>query len=247
MSVVDPPGEEPTQRLRRKHARTRQREERAWQLNAEGHSHRAIARRLAEEGLGAVSQQAVSKMIRRVEVRALARMSQQVEGRKALQSARLEVVFCEAMAGWRRSQEDAKAARRKTVAASAPEVDDDGEPIRGTGRPGRNEEVLELRGQVGDSAFLKTALQALADDRKLWGLDAPARRELSGPGGQPVQIADATPDTVARRMARLRRLTPAQQAAYFEALETMLQDDDGAPHEGNDDDQLPALAPAAPG
>lgn len=246
MAGIEEPGAAPGRKLRRRHALTRQREERAWQLNAEGLPHRAIAERLAAEGLGSVSQPAVSKMIRRVESRALSRMTALVEGRKAVQAARLEVIFQESLAGWRRSQEDAKTARRKTVDGEVPEFGEDGDPVPGTGHPGREERTVELRGRSGDAAFLKTALQALADERKLWGLEAPQRRELSGPGGAPMEVADATPETVERRMARMRRLSPEQRSAYLEAIEAMLRDDE--PPEADDDDSLLATEPPeAPG
>ncbi len=62
-------------------------------------------------------------------------------------------------------------------------------PSGESGEPGK---VLEshstLRDQDGDPRYLEQARQALADIRKLWGLDAAKKLEVTGEDGEPVRM-----------------------------------------------------------
>jgi len=71
------------------HARVRTRELRAWELAVAGSSQHAIA-----DDLG-ISQAAVSKLLKRVELRTLREMSEAVAREKARHSVRLELLFRE--------------------------------------------------------------------------------------------------------------------------------------------------------
>ena len=73
------------------------------------------------------------------------------------------------------------------------------------------------------------------------------RLETGGVERGTVEIADATPESVERRMARMRRLTPTQRAAYLDALEAMLGGDTTEATEAPNDHRNPALPPDAPG
>lgn len=52
------------------------------------------------------------------------------------------------------------------------------------------ERMRETRGQTGDARLLATAVEILAARRKLWGLDAPSKLDLSGR----VELGDDEPD-----------------------------------------------------
>jgi predicted transcriptional regulator len=85
----------------------RDREQRAWTLAQEGQSQRAIAAVLE------ISQQAVSRILRRVEARELRELQASIERTKARQDARLEYIYGQAMAAW----EESKKPRRKSPVA----------------------------------------------------------------------------------------------------------------------------------
>src|SRR5438876_388853 len=45
-------------------------------------------------------------------------------------------------------------------------------------------------GQSGNPALLAQAIKALADQRQIWGLNSPEKREVSGPAGGPIQVTE---------------------------------------------------------
>ena len=123
-------------------------EAKCWERRQLGHSQRRIAEQLG------VSQAAVSRALRRVERRELARLSATVECEKVHQTYVLDHIVCEAMRGFERS----KGARRRASTRS--------------GGRGGAVETTEVFERDGDPAFLVVAMQAMADVRQIWGLNA---------------------------------------------------------------------------
>jgi hypothetical protein len=156
----------------------RKREQAAFDLAAaKGLTETQIAAELATQGLGEVTQQAVSKMLLRVEKRMLAEMGDRVRAVKLRQTASLQKIYQEAMAAW----EESKKPQKSLTTRHGPSGDN--------GQPGK---VLEsqsvLRDQDGDPRYLDQARQALADIRKLWGADAARKLEVTGEDGEPVRM-----------------------------------------------------------
>src|SRR3954471_23951156 len=87
---------------------TRAREEKAWELVAQGFSQRGIAAQLE------ITQQAVSAMLERISRRVLATLEKRVKQEKARQSATLDYILAEALSAWRDSNEAFKASTKKT-------------------------------------------------------------------------------------------------------------------------------------
>jgi hypothetical protein len=87
---------------------SRRREEVAFDLAVQGLTEVQIAARLAEQGLGAVTRQAVSLILKRVEKRALADLTERVKLQKVRQTHRLEKVYRDAMAAWEASKRPSK-------------------------------------------------------------------------------------------------------------------------------------------
>lgn len=137
-----------------------------------------------------ISQPAVSKILRRADDQTLQDLRERglrVKGRQVLQ---LEHIRAEAMAAWHRSKTDAvrKRQRRSDGAGAGTSV---------------AEVVTEA--QHGDPRYLAEARNALTDQRKLLGLDAPQQLHLdAGP------FAHLTDEQLA---AELRR----QQALFISA------------------------------
>jgi hypothetical protein len=149
---------------------TRQREARAWELRQQGWSLRRIA---AEIGLG---HSGVFAILRRVEKRVLAKLNADVEAEKARQFAVLDHILDEALQAWERSREPDKSITRKVGTNALGAMDPvPGEPV-----------LLTSRDSDGDPRYLSEARSALADLRKLWGLDAPNKHELAGKDGAPL-------------------------------------------------------------
>jgi predicted transcriptional regulator len=140
-------------------ARIRTRELRAIELSTIGRSQHEIA---AELG---VSQAAVSKMLKRVEIRVLREIAETVERQKARHTLRLEHLFSEAMHAWGESKADTTRRRQRKTQG---------------GQAGAGATVAEVvvENQHGDPRYLEQARKALADHRKVWGLDAPQQVDI---------------------------------------------------------------------
>jgi hypothetical protein len=137
----------------------RQREARAWELRVQGRTQKEIAGDLEREGLGRVSQAAVSKMLGRTEARLAREVTENIALCRVLQLERLEYLYRQAMRAWERSKEDGQSEQRKTL----------GEP--GAGEPRLIQTVHTTWTRCGNPAFLGAARRALADIRKLLGLN----------------------------------------------------------------------------
>jgi DNA modification methylase len=139
-------------------ARIRTREVRAMELAVLGASQHTIA-----EDLG-ISQPAVSKLLKRIETRLLRELAETVGRQRARQALRLEHVYAEAMRAWQESKADSTRRRQRKT----------------QGGQGHEATVAEIvsENQHGDPQYLDEARRALADHRKLWGLDAPQKVDL---------------------------------------------------------------------
>lgn len=144
-------------------ARARDLESRIWALLEAGKTPTAIAREVG------IARQSVHRIIRRVEAQYHESIMATVDDMKARQARRLWHMVDEAMAAWERSKRPATRVRK--TAGRGTDTD---------GRKGcRGRELFEqtdtrLTTQVGDVRYLDRARAALADIRKLYGLNAPA-------------------------------------------------------------------------
>src|SRR4029453_18746451 len=115
-------------------ARIRTRELRVMELSVLGWSQHQIAGDLG------ISQPAVSKILKRIELRVLRELADTVERQKARQSLRLEYLFAESMRSWQDSKADSTRRRqRKTDGGS-----------RGAGATGAE---IVAGNQHGDPAY----------------------------------------------------------------------------------------------
>jgi predicted transcriptional regulator len=128
----------------------RLREEIAWTLRTAGYAQIRIGQALG------VSQPAVSKILRRVERRALARMEADVRVVKAKQSAQLEYILDQALRAWKNSQDRIEERIGTTADLTSRE---------------KASRTTSTRRGPGDPRFLLVALKALSAERELWGLN----------------------------------------------------------------------------
>jgi predicted transcriptional regulator len=144
----------PTRRTRKVNATAHEAE--AWEMTCAGYTQHQIAAKLG------IDQSTVSRAVKRVEERELARLSGNVESLKVSQTHQLQWMFAEAMRAWEKS----KTPRKRAVSRS------------GDGGDGEGQETREAIDRDGDNGFLHTGMAALRDVRSLWGLDvSPALNE----------------------------------------------------------------------
>ncbi len=178
--------------------RIRMRELRAIELATLGRSQPAIAADLG------VSQAAVSKILKRVELRLLRELADTVERQKARHTLRLEHLFAEAMQAWAQSKTDTTRRRqRKTQGGQA-----------GTGAT-VSEIVVE--NHHGDPRYLEQARKALADHRKVWGLDAPQQVDVRATRNP---YDGMTEEALLEELARQGRLLPEALPVTADAVPT---------------------------
>ena len=172
-------------------ARIRAREGRAMELATQGWSQHRIATELQ------ISQPAVSKLLRRVEDRILRELTAGVERQKARHTLRLEHLYAEALRAWEQSKQDATRRRqRKTVG-------------RAGGATGATVAELVVEEQHGDPRYLEEGRKALADLRKLWGLDAPHKVDVRATRNPYDDLSeDALREALARQATLLGVTTP---------------------------------------
>ena len=151
---------------------------------------RLVATQIAAD-LG-VSQAAVSKISAR-RARVLRELAGPVERQKARQTLRLEHLFAEAMRAWEQSKTDTTRRRQRKTQA-------------GTGGAGATVAEIVIENQHGDPRYLDEARKALADLRKLWGLDAPQKVDVRASQNP---YADMTEDALRAELARQARLLGA--------------------------------------
>jgi transcriptional regulator with XRE-family HTH domain len=176
-------GHEPRTRIRTRELRT-------LELATLGWSQHQIAADLG------ISQAAVSKILKRIELRLLQDMTETVERQKARQTVRLEYLFAEAMGAWEHSKTDSTRRRQRKTQA-------------GTGGAGATVAEIVTENQHGDPRYLDEARKALADHRKIWGLDAPQKVDVRATRDPYDHMTD---DDLRAELARQARLLIGPEA-----------------------------------
>lgn len=128
----------------------RLREVEAWDLSSQGWTHKRIAEKLQ------VDRSTVTKILQRVSTKAAQNMLDEAIIEKMRQVELLRFVIDESLQAWERSKEAAKVATKKTS--------DKGEEI-----------TQQAKEQDGDPRYLSEARAAMADIRKILGLDHPLK------------------------------------------------------------------------
>lgn len=164
---------------------TIEREAEAWELHKQGYSQADIAVMLTgKDPKHPIGQQAISKAIRRVEETLSAELLEKVERYKVSQVGRLEGIYLLAMQSYRHSKGIQKTTRRKA------------------GR-GRLEIIQEGKtNEPGDPRWLEKAMEALRDQRKILGIDAPLKFDGSIKSDRPLE--DLTDDELLREHAAIQ-------------------------------------------
>ena len=172
-------------------AQIQAREQRVLDRSVAGVSQRQIAQ---EEG---ITQSAVSKILRRVEARVLEELMARVEQQKVRQTLSLEHVYRQSLAAWETSKGDAtRRVQTKTQTAA--------------GASSGTVAQLVVENRHGDPRFLEIARKALADQRRVWGLDAPQKLDVRATRGPFEAMTDAA---LAAELARQRQLLTAIEPA----------------------------------
>jgi transcriptional regulator with XRE-family HTH domain len=186
--------------------RVRTRELRTMELATQGWSQHQIAADLG------ISQAAVSKILKRVELRILHELTDTVERQKARQTLRLEHLFAESMRAWADSKGDATRRRQRKS--------------QGGSRGDAVVAEVTVENQHGDPRYLDEARKALADHRKIWGLDAPQKVDVRATRNPYAEMSDE--DLRAELDRQNRLLAAADAATTKEGLTPLTQEPDHA-------------------
>ena len=157
-----------------------------------GLSQREIA---AEEG---ISQSAVSKILQRLEARVLEELVGRVEQQKVRQTLCLDHLYRESLRAWEASKADATRRVQRTTHAGAGAVG------------GGTVAQLVVETQHGDPRYLEVARKVLADQRRVWGLDAPQKLDVRATEGPFDAMSD---EALAEVLAHQRQLLASLDAA----------------------------------
>lgn len=152
----------------------REHERKSWELRQRGWTHERIAQELE------LDRSAVTKILSRVSDRVLAEMKDRVEQQKIEQTATLDHIKAEALAEWERSREPHRHRSKRTTRRAG---ETPGEALVDTSEV----EDAGMEDRLGDVAYLAEARAALAEIRKIWGIDAPVKSEHPA-GGVFIQI-----------------------------------------------------------
>jgi len=184
-------------------ARVRTRELRAMELTVLGWSQLQIARDLG------ISQAAVSKILKRIEIRQLREWAETLERHKVKQALRLEHLFAEAIRAWHDSKADMTRRRQRRTES---------------GQGGASVAEIIVENQHGDPRYLDEARKSLADYRKLWGLDAPQKVDLRAARDP---YADMTEEALRAELARQTQLLAIADSTVIDAVLTDAVTTDG--------------------
>ena len=133
------------------------REQQVWDLRTKGWTHARIADQIGAE------RSTVTKMLQRLSLRASKSLMAEVVEEKYAQIGTLRHVVEEALDGWERSKETAKVMTTRTA------------PKAPAGEAKSSDAIVRVSDQDGDTRYLAEARGALADIRKIMGLDSPAK------------------------------------------------------------------------
>ncbi len=160
-----------------------------------------------------VSQAAVSKMLARLETRVLRELAETVGRQKARHTLRLERLFAEAMGAWEQSKADTTRRRQRKTQG-------------GAGGAGATVAEIVVENQHGDPRYLDEARKALADHRKIWGLDAPQKVDVRAARNPYDGMTD---DDLRAEVARQARLLGPSGVETDDAAQTASLADSHAP------------------
>lgn len=148
-----------------------------------------------------ISQPAVSKLLKRIETRLLRELTETVGRQRARHALRLDHLYAEAMRAWDASKADSTRRRQRKTQGGA----------------GADATVAELvvENQHGDPRYLDEARKALADHRKLWGLDAPQQVDLRASRDS---YDDMTEEALRAELARQAQLLGVAPPAVADAV-----------------------------
>ena len=178
-------------------ARIRTRELRATELAVLGWSQSQIAQDLG------ITQAAVCKLLQRTDTRHLRELTETIGRQKARQALRLDHVYAEAIGSWHASKTDRTRRRQRQT--------------QGGDGPGATVAELVVENQHGDPRYLDVALKALADRRKLVGLDAPQKVDLRA-SREPYD--DMTEEALLAELARNTRLLGVVTPTVIDGVST---------------------------
>lgn len=150
----------------------RQRETQVWDLRQAGMTHERIALEMNME------RSTITKMLSRLSNRANATIMSEMVSEKISQITRLNFIVDEAMQAWSRSKEASKTVRKQQSDPVKEEETAEATAFRRRGRSAgesRTVVVSQVQDNDGDPRYLDTAMRAMADIRKVMGLDAPNR------------------------------------------------------------------------
>lgn len=167
-----------------------QRRNDAWELRCRGWSQMRIARELG------VSQATVSRDLAWSAERSLSNLDALVEQTKREHVGQLERVIDEAMQGWESSKQTSRTVSKTVKRKGASEEETEEETI-----------TTKVQERAGDVRYLKTAMDAMTDIRRILGADAPLSLDIG------FEDIDAT---IARE---LEKLAARQQEGAVEASE----------------------------
>jgi transcriptional regulator with XRE-family HTH domain len=139
-----------------------------WRLRVEeGMQHQDIADKLG------VDRSTVSKALKRIRERAMTSLNELAQQEIFEQLERLDLVIREALSAWKASRKEAKAVTNQLI---NPYPDDEEEHRFPAEKHAITTHVEE---RIGDHTYLDVMMRAMAEKRKILGLDAPTRSELS--------------------------------------------------------------------
>lgn len=160
----------------------------AWELRQRFKSDRQIVEILSEQFGIRLNHGTVCRMIWRQEKILAAEFVERAEEIKARQTMMLDHMARDAYAEYERSKLGSVTTK---VTTDAPEGDpgDADSADRADPQPSADAKVeTTTKGQTGDPALLAQARGALADIRKIWGLDSPEKKEIGGAPNRPLTL-----------------------------------------------------------
>jgi hypothetical protein len=172
---------------------TMEREAQAWELHKLGYSQTEIAKQLTDaDPKHPIGQQAVSKALRRVQETLVSDLTDKVDRYKVSQLGRLEGIYLQAMSSYRSSKGVKKKAKRSAA----------------KGRLSVTQE--STTNEPGDPRWLEKAMDALRDQRKILGIDAPVKFDGVVKTDRPLEDMDeaemlAEHDALQTRIAELTK------------------------------------------
>jgi len=151
----------------------RERERRAWELRQRGFTHDRIAADLM------VDRSSVSKMLKRVSQRVTKNLIEEATEEKIAQVEQLRYLVDDLFQAWDKSKANAKALTKHTSKPA-------GSSLR-RGSKESEDVTIATKDQYGDTRYVDSAMRALAELRKILGIDAPERVDITS-SGKPLVI-----------------------------------------------------------